>query len=316
METRANHVWVGVVTLLLMLGAAAFFIWLARLGETNRQEYDIFFEQSVGGVAEGSVVTYNGVPVGEVTDISIWEEDPEFVKVRIRLNKETPIHVGTQATVSASFTGNSNISLSGGRSSLPMIDCETTECVEEGVPVIPPAPGAIGEILASAPLLLQRLATLTDRLTRVLDDDNQNSIAGILRNTDAISSELAATSPEVRDTLIELQGTLNQSTQTLAAFETTLEQVNATVERDGRTLTADLQQTLASARDAAAALEASLANVEPLTQQLSRETLPAASATMEDLRVTSETLRNLTERLETQGAGSLLSSPPLPDYEP
>lgn len=316
METRANHIWVGAVTLVLLAAAAFFFIWLARLGESNRQEYDIFFEQSVGGVAEGSVVTYNGVPLGEVIDISIWEKDPEFVKVRIRLNKETPIHVGTEATVSASFTGVSNISLSGGRSNLPLISCDTTACEEEGIPVIPPAPGAIGEILASAPLLLQRLATLTDRLTRVLDDDNQNSIAGILRNTDTISAELASTSPEVRDTLIALQGTLNQSTQTLAAFETTLAEVNTMVERDGATLTADLQQTLASAREAAGALEASLANVEPLTQQLSQETLPAATATMEDLRVTSETLRNLTERLETQGAGSLLGGPPLPDYEP
>lgn len=316
METRANHVWVGAVTLLLLAGAAVFFVWLARLGETNRKEYDIFFEQSVGGVAEGSVVTYNGVPVGQVTDISIWDKDPEFVKVRIRLEKDTPIHVGTEASVSASFTGVSNISLAGGRSNLPLITCETTTCEEDEIPVIPPAPGAIGEILASAPLLLQRLATLTDRLTRVLDDDNQNSIAGILRNTDAISGELARTSPEVQRTLVELQGTLNQSTATLAAFETTLEGVNTVVERDGAQITEDLGRTLASARDAAASLEAALANVEPVTQQLTQETLPAATATMEDLRVTSETLRNLTERLETQGAGSLLGGPPLPDYEP
>lgn len=316
METRANHVWVGVVTLALLAAAAVFFVWLARLGETNRQEFDIFFEQSVGGVAEGSVVTYSGVPVGQVSDISIWERDPEFVKVRIRLESNVPIHVGTEASVSASFTGVSNISLGGGQSEQPLISCATTTCLEDEVPVIPPAPGAIGEILASTPLLLQRLATLTDRLTRVLDDDNQNSIAGILRNTDAISGELARTTPEVEATLNELQATLNQSTETLAAFEQTLLTVNTTVERDGSALTADLQQTLLSAREAAGALEASLGTIEPLTQQLSRETLPAASATMEDLRVTSETLRNLTERLETQGAGSLLSSPPLPDYEP
>lgn len=315
METRANHVWVGAVTLLLLAALAVFFVWLARLGEQNNKEYDIFFEQSVGGVAEGSVVTYSGVPVGQVSDISIWDKDPEFVKVRIRIEDETPILVGTEATVSASFTGVSNISLSGGRNDLPPISCETTDC-PEGVPVIPPAPGAIGEILASAPLLLQRLATLTDRLTRVLDDENQESISGILRNTNAISGELARASPQIEQTLRELQGTLNQSTTTLAAFESTLTSVDALIERDGAALSADLRQTLASARAAAAALEASLANVEPLTRQLSEDTLPAATATMRDLRATSETLRNLTERLETQGAASLLSAPPLPDYEP
>lgn len=315
METRANHVWVGAVTLLLLAAAAVFFVWLARLGDRANHEYDIFFEQSVGGVAEGSVVTYSGVPVGQVSDISIWDRDPEFVKVRIRVDNDTPILVGTEASVSASFTGVSNISLAGGRSNLPPISCDTTDC-PEGVPVIPPAPGAIGEILASAPLLLERLATLTDRLTRVLDDDNQDSISGILRNTDAISGELARTSPEIEATLNELQATLSQSTATLAAFEDTLRSVDGLVENDGAQLSADLRETLASARGAAEALEASLENVEPLTRQLSQDTLPAATATLRDLRTTSENLRNMTERLETEGAGSLLSGPALPDYEP
>ena len=315
METRANHVWVGAITLLLLAGAAVFFVWLARLGDRDNKEYDIFFEQSVGGVAEGSAVTYNGVPVGQVSDISIWDRDPEFVKVRIKLKDETPILVGTEASVSASFTGVSNISLAGGQSNLPPISCETTDC-PEGVPVIPPAPGALGEILASAPLLLERLATLTDRLTRVLDDENQNSIAGILNNTNAISGELARQSPQIERTLVELQGTLNQSTATLAAFEDTLDSVDGLVEQDGAALSADLRQTLASARQAAASLETAMAQVEPVTQTLTQDTLPAATATLRDLRETSTNLRNLTERLENEGATSLLGGPPLPDYEP
>ncbi|WAT19129.1 MlaD family protein [Aurantiacibacter sp. MUD11] len=315
METRANHVWVGAVTLALLVAAAIFFVWLARLGDRDNKEYDIFFAQSVGGVANGSVVTYSGVPVGQVKDISIWERDPEFVKVRIEVDGDTPILIGTEASVSASFTGVANISLSGGRSSQPPISCDTTDC-PEGVPVIPPAPGAIGEILASAPLLLERLATLTDRLTRVLDDDNQDSISGILRNTNTISRELAESSPEVQATLQELQATLAQSTETLAAFENTLETTDALLENEGQQIATELRATLVSARSAADSLEATLANVEPLTQQLNQDTLPAATATLRDLRQTSQNLRNMTERLENEGAGSLISGPALPDYEP
>lgn len=315
METRANHVWVGVVTLLLLAAAAGFFIWLARLSDRDNKEYDIFFGQSVGGVANGSVVTYSGVPVGQVANISIWDKDPEFVKVRIRVNGDTPILLGTTATVSASFTGVSNISLGGGRSNQPAITCDTTDC-PEGVPVIPPAPGAIGEILSSAPLLLERLATLTDRLNRVLDDENQASIAGILRNTDAISRELARTSPEVKETMDELQLTLAQSTKTLAAFENTLNTTDALLEGEGTSLAAELRATLTSAQAAAGALQATLTNVDPLTQQLQSDTLPAASATLQDLRRTSATLRALTDRLESEGATGLLGGTPLPDYEP
>ena len=315
METRANHLYVGIVTLILLAAAAAFFIWLAQLGNRDVKEYDIFFEQSVGGLANGSQVAYSGVPVGQVTDISIWDKDPEYVKVRIRIEDDTPILVGTTASVSASFTGVSTISLGGGRTGQSPITCDTTAC-PEGVPVIPPAPGAIGEILASAPLLLERLATLTDRLTRVLDDDNQEAISGILDNTNRMSGELADASPEIQRTMQELQGTLAQSTQTLAAFESTLQNADGLMANEGAAIAADLKLTLASAREAAGALEASMANIEPVTQQLQQNTLPAANATLRDLRRTSEALRAVTERLETDGAGSLLGGRPLPDYEP
>jgi len=315
METRANHIWVGAITLLLLALAAGFFVWLARLGDANQKEYDIFFQQSVGGLARGSSVAFSGVPVGQVTEIVLWERDPEYVRVRIKVEDTVPVLVGTAASISFSFTGVSTLNLEGARRGAPPITCETTDC-PEGVPVIPPAGGAIDEILSSAPLLLERLATLTDRLTRVLDDDNQASIGGILRNTNAISAELATASPEIRRTMAELQGTLAQSTLTLAAFEDTLNSADALLENEGQPLAADLRQTLASARQAAAALEATLAQVEPISRQLNEDTLPAAEATMRDLRRTSETLRSLTETLESEGAGSLLGSRPLPDYQP
>lgn len=317
METRANHVWVGVVTLALLAAAAFFFVWLAGLGDRNNKEYDIFFKQSVGGVAKGSAVAYSGVPVGQVTDISIWEKDPEFVKVRIEVDGETPVLVGTEASVSASFTGVSTISLAGGRTGQPPISCETTSCPDdENVPVIPAKPGALGEILASAPLLLERLATLTDRLSRVLDDENQESIAGILRNTNTISGEMANAAPEVQTTMKELQATLAQSTKTLAAFESTLGTTDELLNKEGASLAAQMRTTLGSARKAADALEATLADVQPVTQQLSRDTLPAANATLRDLRRTSENLRSLTERLEVEGAGALVGGAPLPEYKP
>ncbi len=315
METRANHVWVGAVTLVLLLALAAFFVWLARLGNADRKEYDIFFQQSVGGLANGSSVAFAGVPVGQVSEIQLWDKDPEYVRVRIRVGNDVPVLVGTTAAITFSFTGVSTLNLEGARRGAPPITCDTTAC-PEGVPVIPPAEGAIDEILSSAPLLLERLATLTDRLTRVLDDDNQESISGILKNTDAISGELAAASPEIKETLRQLQATLAQSTETLAAFEGTLESANALMDQEGQPLAKDLHETLQSARAAADSLDATLKNVEPLTQQLNRDTLPAANATLRDLKATSESLRAMTETIENQGAGAIVSGNKLPDYEP
>ena len=39
-------------------------------------------------------------------------------------------------------------------------------------------------------------------------------------------------------------------------------------------------------------------------------------ATLRELRATSKALRDVTEKIDEQGAGALLSSQPLPDYEP
>jgi len=315
METRANHVWVGIVTLLLLAGLALFFVWLARLGNSNRKEYDIFFSQSVGGLADGSQVAYSGVPVGQVSTIELWKSNPEFVRVRIRVQGDAPILLGTTASISASFTGVSTISLNGGRRGAPAISCETTSC-PEGVPVIPPSPSAVGEILANAPLLLERLATLTDRLTRLLGDENQESIRGILANTAQISAQLAETSPQVEATLAELQGTLAQSTETLAAFEGTLQSTNRLIDEEGTNLSAELRTTMQAAQSAARALEATLQDTRPAARALAETTLPTANATLEDLRRTSASLRAITEKIENQGAGALVRGTRLPDYEP
>lgn len=116
METRSNHVLVGSVVLILLLMLALFFVWLARLGSSADREYDIFFKQSVTGIAKGSNVSYSGVPSGQVKDIALWKEDPEYVRVRISVKPDVPVIEGTTATIQGvGFTGVSEILLDGGK---------------------------------------------------------------------------------------------------------------------------------------------------------------------------------------------------------
>ncbi|OJW60360.1 MAG: mammalian cell entry protein [Sphingomonadales bacterium 63-6] len=315
METRANHVWVGAVTLFLLAALAAFIMWIAGLSGAQKKEYDIFFKQSVDGLARGSNVTFSGVPVGEISEIELWPRNPEYVRVRIRVGKDVPILVGTVATVQSSFTGSSKVQLDGAREGAPEITCQNTSCLE-GKPTIAAKPGGLGEILSNAPLLLERLATLTDRLTQLLSDDNQASIAGILKNTERLTDHVADASPQIQATLTELQATLRQASGSLAAFEKTMGTADGLLKKDGEQLAGQLRDTLKSAKLAAESLDTTLKTAQPATRQLSETTLPAAEATLRDLREASAALRKITEKIDNQGAGALLKGNDLPDYKP
>ena len=315
METRANHLWVGAVTLLLLAALAAFIVWIARLGQGEQDEFDIFYAQSVSGLANGSQVSFAGVPVGQVTEIALAKDNPEFVRVRIKVKKDVPILVGTEATIQASFTGVSTILLDGARKDNPEITCQTTAC-PEGRPVIPPGRGGFGEIVANAPLLLERLATLTEQLTVILGPDNQDEIAGILRNTNRLSAGLADAGPALTQNLKDFRTTLTELNQTLDAVEKLAVTTDGVLNKEGQPLAKELRDTLRSANGALASLSATLEDTRPAARQLRTTTLPAAEATLEDLRATSRSLRTITEKLESEGARSLVGGKSLPDYKP
>jgi phospholipid/cholesterol/gamma-HCH transport system substrate-binding protein len=114
--------------------------------------------------------------------------------------------------------------------------------------VIPTKRGGLGEILANTPLLLERLATLTERLTMVLSDQNLKSFENIMRNTDKMTGNLAAASPDVKRVLSELQATLRQANYTLSSFEKLAGSTDAMINDEGSGLAKQLRQTLKSAQ--------------------------------------------------------------------
>ena len=307
METRSNHVIVGAVVLILLAVLAIFTVWIARLGGATEREYDIFFKQSVDGLAKGSTVTYSGVPTGQVKTIALWKPDPQFVRVRVTVNDDTPILQGTTATILGSFTGTSTVALDGARKGAPPIVCpeqpDATQC-PYGVPVIATKQGGIGAILNSAPQLLERLSTLTERLTGLLTDRNQASIAGILDNTNRLTDALADRGPEIQQA-----GDAAQSIGKLA--DTT----NGVLADDVKPTMQNLNKAIASAQQSAETLNSAIQDARPGLQTFSKQTIPEANRLVRDLRVTATALSSIADKVDQGGASSLIGQQKLPDYK-
>lgn len=318
METKSNYVIVGIVTFALIALLLVFTIWLARFSDDEKKEYDIFF-RSVSGINVGASVAYSGVTVGQVTKVGLWR-DPEFVRVRIEVDLDTPILEGTVATISGvGFTGVSELQLSGGLKgaaelTCPEIDAET-EC-PEGVPIIPTKPGALGELLNSAPLLVQRLATLTERLTSILSDKNQQSLENIFVNVDQITGTFAAQTPEVQKSIAQSRKTLEQAELTLLKITELTDKTGLLIDNNGDILVNDLRDTLKTARASLQALEETVNKANPTLDTINAVTIPETNKLLIDLQQLSASLNSVSDKLDQQGAAALLGPPPLPDYEP
>jgi phospholipid/cholesterol/gamma-HCH transport system substrate-binding protein len=320
METKSNYVMVGAITLLLVALLAAFTVWLSRAGEGDKKEYDIFFQQSVNGLAKGSGVSFSGVPVGEIQSIELWEPDPEFVRVRITIKDSVPVLLGTTATINGvGFTGVSEIQLDGAVKGAPALVCPEANpksACPTGVPVIPTKPGALGELLNNAPLLLERFSALTERLTNILSDKNQQSIEQILDNVENLSGTLATQAPDLRAAIQESRIALQKAG--LAADEITkmAGTTNKLLDSDGRPMMDELRKTLRSANGSLAALETTLNNANPAIETLNTQTLPEVTQLARDLRELSVSLKSVTDKVDQGGIGSVVSAPALPDYQP
>ena len=318
METRSNHVLVGAVVLILLAMLALFTVWIARLGGTQEKEYDIFFRQSVDGLAPGSAVTFSGVPSGQVKSISLWKNDPQFVRVRISVKDETPVLQGTTASISGvGFTGVSQVSLDGARKSAPAIACPDSngQPCPYGVPVIPTKQGGLGAILNSAPQLLERLSTLTERLTGLLTDRNQASIAGILDNTNRLTDALADRGPEIAATLAQTRIAIQQAGDAAQSIGKLADTTNGVLAEDVKPTLANLNQTIAAAKQSAETLNSAIQDARPGLQTFSKQTIPEANRLVRDLRVTATALSSIADKVDQGGAGSLIGQQKLPDYK-
>jgi len=313
METRSNYVLVGAVTLAMLAGLLIFTVWLAGLSGRETKCYDIYFSQAVGGLNKGSAVTFSGVPVGQIEKISLLPDRPEFVWVRIEIDSDTPVLQGTTAEIhGVGFTGVSEIQLTGANRGARAIE----QVGPQGCPVIPSSTSGLGALLNSAPELMERIQRLTERLTELLNDKNQNAISDILENVERTTDVLADKAPELGEAITQTRIAVRNAGIAAQRVGALADSTNALLTEEGRPAAQDLRKAIAGVQQATDNLDAMIVDARPGVQNFSKSTLPELNRLVRDMRELTQSLRVVSERIEHGGIGGALGPQKLPDYEP
>lgn len=306
METKAHHVLIGAFTLVVVALVVLFALWLAKTS-LNRQYhyYDIVFTEAVTGLSKGSPVQYNGIQVGEVSQLKLDPKDPRKVIARIQVAGDTPIKTDTRAKLGLlGLTGVAFVQLTGGApNSTPLMPTP-----DNPVPVIHSESSALTKLLESGGDVVTSLNGILDRLGRIVSDQNVDRINTTLENIAQTTGALAAERDDLRSLIKEAAAASQQLNQTLAGAN---QLVNGpgkqTLDRAAAAMTT-LQQTTQSLNrllaDNQGSLQSGLRGVDQI------------GPTLRELRGTLRDLHQITSQLQANPAAYLLGRDHANEFTP
>ncbi len=186
METRAPFVVVGAFVLAAIAAVFGFVYWLHNTGGLGpRATYHVQFDGPVPGLLVGAAVLFNGIRVGEVTDLGLAPDSPRRVNATISVASTTPVRSDTKVGLEfQGLTGVPVVALEGGKL-----------LVNSGeVPTLIAEPGAGQGMTQAARDALRRVDTVLSENSEPLKSTIANLQVfseGLARNTGKLDSIIA-----------------------------------------------------------------------------------------------------------------------------
>ena len=186
METRAPFVVVGAFVLAAIAAVFGFVYWLHNTGGLGpRAAYHVQFGGSVPGLLVGAAVLFNGIRVGEVTDLGLAQSNPRGVNATISVVSTTPVRADTKVGLEfQGLTGVPVVALEGG-----LLVANSGE-----VPTLVAEPGAGQGMTQAARDALRRVDSVLAENSGALKDTIGNFKVfseGLARNTGKLDGIVA-----------------------------------------------------------------------------------------------------------------------------
>jgi len=303
METKVNLSLVGAFFIVLTVAMISGGLWLSS-GMYNRKAYDVYetyMTESVSGLNLNSTVRYRGVEVGYVRQIMLAPGNVEQVRVRLDIERGTPVKVDTVAVLQTQgLTGISYVELRGGRKDSPVLRAEPGQ----GVPVIASGPSLIDRLETAAPLLMANLSRAVDNLNSVLDESNRKALRSTLADLALLTQTLARRASTIDATLAGAARTMDgtaragaQLPQLVQRFERAadaLERMATDVSDASDSARSTLDRARGTLDSARSALDGSRGDVA----QFTATALPETRELVAELRGLTATMRRVVDEVE------------------
>ena len=206
MERKAHYALIGLFTFAVVAGAFGFIFWLHHSsGKKQAVSYRVIFDSSVSGLQVGGNVLFNGIRVGEVTNLRLDPDNPRQVVALLAVNKATPIRSDTRVGLEfAGLTGVAAVSLKGVSANTPLIEREEGE-----PPTLRSDPSASQDMMQAAREVLNKAEEVITA--------NQEALHQAIADIAAFSASLARNTDNVDSIMKDAKDTMSNAKEATAS---------------------------------------------------------------------------------------------------
>jgi phospholipid/cholesterol/gamma-HCH transport system substrate-binding protein len=299
---RENHaLMTGLFLISLVSISTAIFFWMGSLSQ-QRNYYVISTRASVSGLNPESTVFYRGIAVGKVLNVQFDPLNSGIILVPIEVDKNIVLSKGVFATLRLKgVTGLTQIQMED-FGTLPE-ELSPGDNPESRIPLLP---SMTDKLLDSGDQLLHKADHLMQRLSSLLNDENERNIGGILSNLNTVSDKLSGLQKSLDRALLGIPALTTEAKKTLVNIDA---------------LTHDLQELTRETKSLSIKAGDLVDRGMTTGDTLSQSTLPKINKLLTELQATTQQVKRVATMLENDPQELLLgpsqqdSGPGEPHYK-
>jgi phospholipid/cholesterol/gamma-HCH transport system substrate-binding protein len=251
MITKAQRVRVAIFAL---VGGALVAVVLVIFGGLElrhpRAHYWVEFDRTVYGLQPGGDVYYEGVRVGQVSELHLDAHRPGAVRVDIAIERGTPVRANTHAfLVFAGITGVKEIDLRGTTPDAPVLPPGSQ--LQVGTGILDALSRSGSDIGEKSTQLVDHLTQLSANLEQVT---SKNELGAAVDQTRAAAASIASAGEELRATVHEDRAALRETIQSVDRAAHNANELTTELERVVRVNSDQVRATISELHEAARSL--------------------------------------------------------------